>query len=213
VIFNGIGAEDFAGGEITSSEDGARRMLFVKPSEPRKGLHHLLEALPLVLEEVPEAELVVAGAKPSGNYGKYIQNLLDKYHISAKVVLTGEVSFDDLVSLYLSSHLVVVPSSYEGFGIVVLEAGICAKPVIASNIGGLNEAVVDGETVFLVDVKDASVLARTIIRVLLSSRLQRQLGGNARRRILEDFTWDRIGAKTESIYKAVLAGSSATASA
>lgn len=63
------------------------------------------------------------------------------------------------------------------------------------------------------DVRDASLFAEAIVEVLSSDSLQRQLGENARRRIPEDYTWDRIGAKTESIYKAVLAGSSATASA
>ena len=128
--------------------------------------------------------------------------MLDKYDVSAKVVLTGEVSFDDLVSLYLSSHLVVVPSTYEGFGIVVLEAGACGRPVIASDIGGLNEAVVDGETGFLVDVKDPSLFAATIVKVLSDDPLRRQLGENARGRVLESFTWDRICSQVERIYEA-----------
>lgn len=204
VVFNGIEAKQFPRGEITCSQDehDVRRILFVKPNEPRKGLHHLLAALPLVLERVPEAELIVAGPEPPGDYGKYIQNLLDKYRISAKVVLTGAVSFDDLVSLYLSSHLVVMPSTCEGFPMVVLEASACGRPVIASNIGGLNEAVVDGETGFLVDVKDPSLLAATIVKVLSDDPLRRQLGENARGRVLENFTWDRICSQVERIYEA-----------
>ena len=204
VIFNGVEAKRFTRRDIAlnGNEDDVCRILSIKLDDPRKGLHHLLAALPLVLEKVPRAELIVAGPKPFGDYGRYIQNLLDKYRISAKVVLTGEVSFDDLVSLYLSSHLVVVPSAYEGFGIVVLEAGACGKPVIASDIAGLNEAVVDGKTGFLVDVEDTGLFAATIVKVLSDDPLRRQLGENARGRVLENFTWDRICSQVERIYEA-----------
>lgn len=206
VVFNGVEAERFARCDIalTENEDDVRRILSIKLDDPRKGLHQLLAALPLVLEKVPKAELTVAGPRPSGDYGRYIQNLVDKYRISAKVVLTGEISFDNLVSLYLSSHLVVVPSAYEGFGMVVLEAGACGRPVIASDIGGLNEAVVDGETGFLVEVRDPSLFAAAMVKVLSDDPLRRQLGENAHRRVLEKFTWHRISGEIEHIYEAAL---------
>lgn len=208
VVFNGVEAERFALSDIvrTGNADDVGRILSVKLDDPRKGLHHLLSALPLVLEKVPKAELTVAGPKPFADYGRYIQNLLDEYRISAKVVFTGEISFDKLVSLYLSSHLVVVPSAYEGFGMVVLEAGACGKPVVAADIGGLNEAVVDGETGFLVEVRDSSVFAAAVVRLLSDGPLRRQFGENARRRVLEKFTWQRISGQVEHIYESAGTG-------
>lgn len=207
VVFNGIEAKDFTSGKITFSEDNSNRILFIKPNESRKGFHHLLKALPLVLERMPKAKLIAVGLEPSGNYKNYIKNLLDKHHISDKVIFTGKITFGELVPLYLSSHVVVIPSVYEAFTIVALEAGICGKPVVASNAAGLNEVVVDGETGFLVDVKDPDLLAETLIKVLSNNSLQRQLGENAKTRVLENFTWDRISAKVEGIYEAALAES------
>ena len=206
VVYNGIDVDRFWRAEGSLDNHGTHSILFVRANEPRKGLHHLLEALPLVLDRIPEAELIVAGPEPSGSYGQYIRNLLEKHRITTKVVFTGQIPFDDLVSLYLSSHLVVVPSTYEGFGIVVLEAGACGRPVIASDIGGLNEAVVDGETGFLVNVKDPSLFAAAIVKVLGNDSLQQQLGRNARRRVLKIFTWHRICSQVEHVYQAAWAG-------
>ena len=206
VVHNGIDMGRFWGAGGSLDNHRAHRILFVRANEPRKGLHHLLEALPLVLDRIPEAELIVAGPEPSASYGQHIRNLLDKHRITTKVVFTGQIPFNDLVSLYLSSHLVVVPSAYEGFGVVVLEAGACGRAVVASNIGGLNEAVVHGETGFLVDVKDPSLFAAAILEVLGSPSTQEQLGRNARRRVLENFTWYRICSQVEQVYDAAWAG-------
>jgi len=85
---------------------------------------------------------------------------------------------------------------------VVLEAGACGRPVIASDIGGLNEAAVDGETGFLVDVKDSSLFAAAILKLLGSASVREQLGRNARRRVLENFTWHRVCSQVEHIYEA-----------
>jgi len=213
VVFNGVDAKDFTCSGITSNKEDVRRIFFVKPNEPRKGLHHLLKALPLILWKIPEVKLIVVGIKPSGDYQQFIQGLIERSHIRDNVIFTGKIDFSDLVYSYLSSDLVIIPSIYEAFAIVALEAGICSKPVIASNIGGLNEAVVDGETGFLVDVRNPTLLAEAITKILSDNSLARRLGENARKRILENFTWDRISTKVECIYKAALAESSTIAGA
>jgi glycosyltransferase involved in cell wall biosynthesis len=89
---------------------------------------------------------------------------------------------------------------------VVLEAGACGKPVVAADIGGLNEAVVDGETGFLVEVRDSSVFAAAIVRLLSDGQLRRQFGENARRRVLEKFAWQRISSQVEHIYESAGTG-------
>lgn len=90
---------------------------------------------------------------------------------------------------------------------VALEAGICCTPTIASRVGGLSEAINDGETGFLVDVNNNDLLAETIIKVLTNDSLRKRLGDNARARVLDNYTWDKISTKIERIYKEVLADS------
>jgi len=204
VVFKGINTRDFIHKEIPSEQTGGEKILFLKPNEPRKGLHHLLKALPLVLKEKPELKVIAAGPEPSADYGRHIQNLIDEYQVSDRVIFTGKVDFAALVSLYLSSDVVTIPSLYEAFATVALEAGMCGKPVVASNTGGLTESVVDQETGFLVNVKSPSFFAEAVIKLLSDESLRERLGENGRKRVLGNFTWDKIALKIESIYRAAL---------
>jgi len=201
VIYNGINTDDFQFNESKSEHKKSGRILFIKPNDSRKGLHHLMEAMPLVLEKVPDARLIAAGPEPEGEYRSYILKLMNDYQISDKVIFTGKIPFAKLVSCYQSSDVVVMPSVYEAFPIVALEAGICGKPVIASDVGGMREVIVDGYTGYCVNTKDPAIFANAILALLQDRAVRIQMGEAAKQRVIMNFTWEKISADVERVYQ------------
>ena len=133
--------------------------LFVGRLVEQKGVHFLLEAARLVLEDHPSARFVIAGDGPL---------LARSARSCAEMGIGGSVTFagwlppDDLVSAYGGSTAVVVPSLWEGMPLVVLEAAACGRPVIASDIPGINGLVEDGRTGLLVPPGRPEELARAV---------------------------------------------------
>jgi len=111
---------------------------------------------------------------------------------------------EELIPLYTMALAFICPSIYEPFGIVNLEAMACETPVIASNVGGIPEAVVDGETGILVTPGNHIELAEAITRLYNNWGMAREMGIRARKRVLEKFTWSIVARKTYNLYMEVL---------
>jgi glycosyltransferase involved in cell wall biosynthesis len=109
-----------------------------------------------------------------------------------------------LGDLYLSSDAVVVPSLYEPFGLVALEAMASGVPVVASDTGGLRELVEDEVTGLRFPPGDHAALARTVVRVLLDPDLARRLGREGRARVAGRDTWAGAASRTAEVYRLVL---------
>ncbi|MEE9229290.1 MAG: glycosyltransferase family 4 protein [Acidobacteriota bacterium] len=164
----------------------------------RKGHELVIEALQEVRRHVPNAKYVVAG---SGNEG-YLQRLHEmtrEKQLEDAVHFLGHAADDDLPSLYSASDVYVMPSrissggsNFEGFGITYLEANACGVPVIGADTGGVADAIVDGETGYLVAAGDVRMLEDRIVRLLRDPALARRLGENGRARVLRSFTWDHL---------------------
>jgi glycosyltransferase involved in cell wall biosynthesis len=153
---------------------------------------------------VPDAKLIGAGAEPGGDYGDYIHRIVTDQNILGNVTFTGVIPFERLVTGYISANVVAMPSVYEAFPIVPLEAGITGRPVVASNIEGCSEVIVDGVTGLLVDPKDPHHLAAAVVKLLLNRELRQRMGNNAREYILKRYTWEIIGQKIEDQYSSFL---------
>ncbi len=204
VIHNGVNPNDFLDKHSLKIKTECCTVLFLKPNDTRKGFHHLVEAIPRVLAENPDTRFIVAGSDAAGDYRIYIHDLLEKYNITNKVIFTGNVPFSELISLYQSATIVTMPSVYEAFGIVALEAGVSGKPVVASDVGGIGEIIIHGKTGCLVNTKDPSVFANTMLKLLQNSSLREEMGKNAKRRIQENFTWEKISGDVERVYQKVI---------
>jgi glycosyltransferase involved in cell wall biosynthesis len=100
--------------------------------------------------------------------------------------------------------LLVLPSIQEGQGIVLLEAEASAKPVVAFDVGGVNEAVRVGETGLLVKLGNVGGLADAVIRLLSDENLRQKMGVNGRKFVLENYTWDICAEKMLSVYRELL---------
>ncbi len=146
----------------------------------------LLRALKLVLESVPDVRLRVAG---SGDHIDALKALALRLGIEDRVDFMGFVTEQQKIDMLRQVHVVANPSSKEGWGVTVIEANACGTPVIASNVPGLRDAVVDGETGLLVPYGDIAALAGKLTEVLRNDSLRDDLGKSA----LEwagKFNWD-----------------------
>jgi phosphatidylinositol alpha-1,6-mannosyltransferase len=155
----------------------------------RKGFDKVIEAMPRVLEKIPNLVYLVAGSGPNE------ETLKKKAEKLPNVKFLGLVDDEKKWLLLNLSDIFITVSKYrkddfEGFGIVFLEAALAGKPVIAGNTGGVDEAVEDGETGLLVDPDDNSAIADAIINLSTNPQLRYELGSKALKRAVEEFNWN-----------------------
>jgi glycosyltransferase involved in cell wall biosynthesis len=114
---------------------------------------------------------------------------------------SGFVPHDELQRLYARAAVVACPSRREGFGVACLEAMAHARPVVATNVGGLRDLVVDGETGLVVPPRDVAALRAALERLLVDAELRRRLGAAGRERARRRFSWDVVTDATVEIYR------------
>jgi glycogen(starch) synthase len=179
-------------------EPDSRMIFFVGRLVYEKGVQTVIEAMPKVLEEFPDLRFLVAGTGP---HVRALQVMIDEFGMSEKIKLLGFVEADKLVKFYKCADITVVPSIYEPFGMVVLEAMVAGCPVIVADTGGLKEIVVHEETGLCFKPNDPESLAQAMIRVLRDESLAQQLTSDAHRFIGEKYNWERIARHTMDVYE------------
>jgi glycosyltransferase involved in cell wall biosynthesis len=167
----------------------------------RKGVDTLIQAMPAI----PDAELVIAGGPPAAELdrdpeARRLCALAASLGVADRVRLIGQVSRSEAPALLRSADLVACLPWYEPFGIVPLEAMACAKPVVASAVGGLVDTVVDGETGLLVPPRSPEEFAVAAVRLLGDPPTLARLSRAAHERATGRYTWARVAAETEGVY-------------
>jgi len=176
-------------------------VLFVGRLIPRKGLPFLIEAAKHVVKEFSETMFVVVGNGPLKN------NLvahLEKMKLSRNFVFLGDVNEAVLPAVYNCADVFALPSIQEGQGIALLEAQSTAKPVVAFDVGGVREAVLDKETGFLMK-PDSRELAEAIMKLLASWSLREKMGSRGREFVADNFSWDVCAQRMVQVYREALA--------
>ncbi len=194
-------AQPWAGGTPTA--------LFIGRFEQRKGVHVLVEALPEVVKRVPNAKLRLAGGHAESIRGadRYTQALRDRIRalgLDAHVEFLGWQKRDALPALYQSAWAVVVPSLYDNYPNVCLEAMASARPVVGTRVGGIPEMVQDGASGWLVKPEDASALATALIEALGNEAEANRRGEAGRRFVSERLSPARIAQETAAFYREVI---------
>jgi glycosyltransferase involved in cell wall biosynthesis len=181
-------------------------VLFVGRLEPRKGIDVLLDAMVRVLDEHETVRFVVAGDDrrpgPSGRTWPQEWELRNPGH--DRVQFLGLIDDGRLAELLQESTMSVMPSRYESFGLVVTEAMMHCRPSIASDIGGVSELIIDGETGLLVPVDDAGELATAILRLTNDPVEANHMGRRARARYEELFSASAAAARLERLIESAL---------
>jgi glycosyltransferase involved in cell wall biosynthesis len=176
-------------------------VLFVGRLVYEKGVHVLVNAAPKVLEKT-NAKFIIVG---NGYMKDQLLNIVNSTGLAHKVMFTGFVDDDTLRRLQRCADVSVVPSLFEPFGIVALEAMAARSPVVVSDTGGLSEIVnhdVDGVKVY---TGNPDSLAWGITRVLTNEQYANTIRTNAYQKIQEKYNWEKIGQQTKNLYENVLA--------
>ena len=199
VVFNGV---DSLGWHARPRAVAAARGRYAGPDGPlvtcagrlvyEKGVQHLLAAVPALRERHPGLRVVIAG---DGPYRSDLEALA-----SPGVRFAGFLTGHHLTALMAASDCYVVPSIYEPFGMVALEAAAAGTPVAVADTGGLAEIVEHGVTGVKFAPDDPPALAATVSSVLDDLDYARGLARRARRRVREDFAWPAIAARTADVY-------------
>ncbi len=182
-----------------SKKDADLKLLFVGRFGDRneqKGLDILLKSMPFVLKE-NDVKLSIVG---QGNDRKY-RSLINKLNLKEKIKFYNFVSDDKLVDLYSCSHLFVLPSRRESFGLVLAEAMACKLPVVSTKAGAIPEVVKDKHTGILVPTNDPYEFAKAINLLLGDPQLMHEMGSNGRERVKDHFTWDITAKRIINSYK------------
>lgn len=167
---------------------GALKIIFVGNLIPRKGLHYLLDALAHLPQTLWQLA-VVGGLSSDAKYVEAIRAQIAQHHFS-NVHLLGAIDGAKLAALLAEHHVLVVPSQYEGFGIVYLEAMSFGLPAIATRNGAACEIITEGKTGFLVPLNAPATLARRIATLERDRAQLAQMSLAARARFLSHPTWD-----------------------
>ena len=188
---------------------GKFKILFVGRHIERKGIYYLIEAAKYLPRDQFEIRIVGVG------------DLTEQLHVianevkqsnpdSAEIIFTGKLSPEALANEYRTANVFTLPAivdskgDTEGLGVVLIEAMELGLPIVASNVGGIPDVVIDGETGILVPEKDPEALASAYKRLAAEPELVKHLLAGAQKRINECFTWDGIIERQIAVYNKVL---------
>lgn len=164
-----------------------------------KGVDVLLGALALLKNEGLAVRCLVAGMGPEK---WHLQRLVEEYGLSDTVSFLGMV--EDVEAFMSQLSLFVMPSRSEGLSYAILEAMACGKPIIASDVGGIPDLVEPGITGYLVPPDQPQALAQALKRLIFDRPMMELFGSNSRRRVLTEFTAERMVQQTMEVYSEVL---------
>jgi D-inositol-3-phosphate glycosyltransferase len=191
----------------------SQMILYVGRIERLKGVETLLRAAALLHQRgllAPSCPCVaVIGGDPDNPQEEmqYLQQLRESLHVENVVSFLGRRPQNELPDYYSAAQAVVMPSQYESFGMVALEAMACGTPVVASGVGGLLYLVRDGRTGFHIPDSDPAALADKLQSLLTDPHLRHELGRHAAN-VARSYSWERITDQVMTLYESVLAGRS-----
>ena len=203
IIYGGVSPNEFYPIKNVEKDN---KVLFVGRILPHKGCEYLVKAV-----QDLNVELNIVGPPIHIRYLKYLKSI-DKNN---KIIFRFNISDDDLVKIYNSSIVTVLPSVYvdcygryhkepELLGLVLLESMACETPVICTNVGGMPEIVENGENGFIVQPYDSQELKTKIQYLIDNPDEVKRMGRNGRKKILEKFTWEKVAERCIGAYRELL---------
>ncbi|MGH8867313.1 MAG: glycosyltransferase family 4 protein [Actinomycetes bacterium] len=185
---------------------GAPVVVCVSRLVPRKGQDTLVRAWPTVLRAEPEARLLLVGGGPSR---ARLERLVDSVGVRGSVVLTGSVPWTELPAYFDAGDVFAMPCrtrnrglDVEGLGIVYLEASATGLPVVAGDSGGAPDAVLEGETGYVVDGRSPEAVAHRVGALLADRDLAARMGQRGRAWVEQSWRWDTLAARLTGLLNA-----------
>jgi len=188
-----------------------RMILFVGRIEPLKGVDTLIKAMSCLQlkDESRPVHLAIIGGDPSASPEDMtvemarLQKLCEDLGLDQSVVFLGKRDQDKLPYYYSAAEVLVMPSHYESFGMVALEAMACGTPVIASEVGGLAYLVRDGETGFTIPAEEPDTLCEKLTWLLNDSELHARMSRRAVE-YAQDYAWEKIAKQIVDVYEELM---------
>ncbi len=194
-------------------------VLYVGRFDKRKGIETLVRAMGELRSKLEQGEeidpqhlklLVVGGSDPleaDGAERRRIEEIVTELDLTANTEFVGMVGHDRLPLYYTAADVCVIPSHYEPFGLVAIEAMACGTPVVASDVGGLKFTVISEETGLLVPAQDVDGFAKAIERILTDDIWTRKIRKQASARVQQNFSWAGVAVQLSDLYRHLLAQS------
>ncbi|AEH07155.1 glycosyltransferase family 4 protein [Methanothermococcus okinawensis] len=211
VIYNGINPWEFDIPMDDNEKNEFRAHIGIQPYEKmilfvgrlvyQKGVEYLIRATPKILEQHPNSKIVIAG---SGDMRGYLEDLAFQLGCRDKILFLGFVGGDMLKKLFKSADVAVIPSVYEPFGIVALEAMAAGAPVVASSVGGLKEIIQHEHNGVLVYPKNPDSIAWGVNKVLSDEGFKEWIVNNAKHDVYTKYSWDVVANRTVDVYNKVI---------
>lgn len=171
--------------------------------QPQKGYPYLIEAARLVLEHYPDTTFIIVGGEKHRGDRQKLEEIVKEKGINDHIIFAGARS--DALRVMASFDIFVLPSVWEGFGIVFLEAMALGKPVIGTRVGGIPEIIEDGVNGYLVEPQNPRQIADKIMLLLGDSSLRSRMGEKGRQRVEDKFCIEDMVSSVEGIYRSTLA--------
>jgi glycosyltransferase involved in cell wall biosynthesis len=205
-IHNGVEIDDLQGKDEMRAirqelriDESSPLLAVIGELSPRKGHIYLLNSLVKILKKKPDVNLAIVG---EGELLQFLTEISRKYGIERNVKFLGRRK--DVRRIVAAIDALILPSFYEGIPYVVLEAMANGKPIVATSLAGVGEAVRDGKTGFLVPPRDIDGLSEAILKILDDRGMAEKMGELARSTIIDKFSLKQSVAKTEELYLDVL---------
>jgi glycosyltransferase involved in cell wall biosynthesis len=202
---------DRFGDAISEEEIKARasqsplRILFLGNIIERKGLHTLLQVLFIIHAKRSSFILDIVGSLTTeSNYAKRMQDFVTDKNLSSIVHFHGALDNEPLKQKLRQAHVLIVPSSYEGFGIVYLEGMAFGLPAIGTTAGAAGEIIEYGKTGFLINPNDSESLAMYISRLAIDRNLLTELSLNARKRYIQQPSWNETAGQIRAFLQSMI---------
>ena len=175
--------------------ENSKVLLTVTRMVARKNIISVIQAMPLIVAEIPNALYVIGGRGPES---EALQKAVAESPVSQNILFLGTLENHEILPIYNAADVSILvseqnESDIEGFGIVYLEAGACEKPVVAANTGGVSDAVLHEKTGLLIqNPLDLNQIAQAVIRLFKNTDEAQTMGHASRARILNELTWEKV---------------------
>jgi glycosyltransferase involved in cell wall biosynthesis len=176
-------------------------IIFVGGISKGKGVYELVEAFINLSQKYQHLQLILVG---SGQESATINSIVSSIGLANRIHMTGSLHHDEISQWLSAADIFVFPSHNEGLPNAVLEAMACGLPVVATRVGGIPEAIEDGQSGILIKEKDADSLIRAIDRLLGNEELAKQMGRNGRNMVEQNFSWEKNAEQMIRIYREVI---------
>lgn len=189
--------------------EGKKVLLTISRLEKHKGIDCVIKALPLILEKIPNLIYLIGG---KGSEEEFLKKLTSDLNLNDRVRFLGFIQEDeiydyyDLCDVFVLGNRETKSGMLDGLGMVFLEAGSLGKPVIGGRVGGVSEAILDGQTGILIDSNNINDVALSIIKLLQNPDYAAKLGENGKKRA-QQFSWDETALQFKKTCDETLYGS------